>query len=48
MEIKQNVPLAEYTSWMVGGPAEYFCLPETEADVREAMLWAQAQPKYPE
>lgn len=40
MEIKQNVPLAEYTSWMVGGPAEYFCLPETEADVREAMLWA--------
>lgn len=41
MEIKQNVPLAEYTSWMVGGPAEYFCLPETEADVREAMLWAQ-------
>lgn len=39
MEIKKNVPLAEYTSWMVGGPAEYFCLPETEADVREAMLW---------
>ncbi|MBS1970120.1 MAG: UDP-N-acetylmuramate dehydrogenase [Bdellovibrionales bacterium] len=40
MEIKKNVSLAEYTSWMVGGPAEYFCLPETEADVREALLWA--------
>jgi len=41
MEIKQNVSLAEYTSWMVGGPAEYFCLPETEADVKEALLWAE-------
>ncbi len=42
MEIKKSVPLAEYTSWMVGGSAEYFCLPETEADVREAVLWAES------
>lgn len=41
MEIKRNISLAEYTSWMVGGPAEYFCLPETEDDVKEALLWAQ-------
>jgi UDP-N-acetylmuramate dehydrogenase len=41
MEIKQNVSLAEYTSWLVGGPAEYFCLPESEVDVKEAMQWAQ-------
>jgi UDP-N-acetylmuramate dehydrogenase len=40
MEIKQNVSLAEYTSWLVGGPAEYFCLPETEVDVKEALRWA--------
>lgn len=40
MEIKQNVALAEYTSWLVGGPAEYFCLPETIEDVKEALLWA--------
>lgn len=40
MEIKKNVSLAEYTSWLVGGPAEYFCLPENEADVKEAVLWA--------
>jgi len=41
MEIKKNVSLAEYTSWLVGGPAEYFCLPESEADVKEALLWAR-------
>lgn len=43
MEIKKNVALAEYTSWLVGGSAEYFCLPETEADVRRALLWAHEQ-----
>jgi len=41
MEIKQNVSLAEYTSWLVGGPAEYFCLPETIEDVKKALLLAQ-------
>jgi UDP-N-acetylmuramate dehydrogenase len=40
MDIKQNVPLAEYTSWLVGGPAENFCLPETLEDVKEALRWA--------
>jgi UDP-N-acetylmuramate dehydrogenase len=40
MEIKQNVPLAEYTSWLVGGPAENFCLPQTIEDVQEAILFA--------
>lgn len=43
MEIKQNVSLAEYTSWLVGGPAEYFCLPQSEAEVREAIQWAHDQ-----
>lgn len=41
MEIKKNTPLAEFTSWLVGGPAEYFCLPENEEDLREALLWAR-------
>jgi UDP-N-acetylmuramate dehydrogenase len=40
VEIKQNVSLAEYTSWLVGGPAENFCLPETIEDVKEAIRWA--------
>ncbi|MGZ3744826.1 MAG: UDP-N-acetylmuramate dehydrogenase [Pseudobdellovibrionaceae bacterium] len=41
MEIKKNVALAEYTSWLVGGVAEFFCLPESVAEVQEAMQWAQ-------
>ncbi len=40
MEIKKNILLAEYTSWMVGGPAEYFCLPEGIDDIKEGVLWA--------
>lgn len=40
MEIKSNVSLADYTSWMVGGPAEFFCLPETLEEVKEAVRWA--------
>lgn len=40
MEIKSNIPLAEYTSWMVGGNAEFFCLPETVEDVQEGVRWA--------
>lgn len=43
MEIKKNVPLAEYTSWLVGGPAEFFCLPETLEDVKKALLWAHTE-----
>ncbi len=40
MEIRQKVSLAEYTSLLVGGAAEFFCLPENEVDVKEAILWA--------
>jgi len=45
MEIKQNVSLAEYTSWLVGGPAEFFCLPETIDDVKEVLKWAHDNQK---
>lgn len=40
MEIKSQVPLAEYTSWLVGGAAEYFCIPQTIDEVKEAILHA--------
>lgn len=43
MEIKNNILLAEYTSWMVGGPAEFFCLPETVEDVIEGVRWAESR-----
>lgn len=40
MEMKRNAILADHTSWLVGGPAEYFCLPETLEDIQEAIRWA--------
>lgn len=45
MEITQNVSLADYTSWLVGGPAEYFCLPTTIDDLKEALQWAHDHQK---
>lgn len=40
MEFRANVSLAEYTSWLVGGAADWFCLPESEADVMDALTFA--------
>jgi UDP-N-acetylmuramate dehydrogenase len=41
MNIQQNVKLAKYTSWQVGGPAAHFCLPTTLQEVQEAQNWAR-------
>jgi UDP-N-acetylmuramate dehydrogenase len=41
MNIQEKIPLADYTSWLVGGSADFFCLPTTEAELREALLWAR-------
>lgn len=40
LKISQNVNLAEYTSWLVGGNADNFCLPETLDDLKEAVSFA--------
>lgn len=41
LKISQNVNLAEYTSWLVGGNADNFCLPETLDDLKEAITVAK-------
>ncbi|MFN3697159.1 MAG: UDP-N-acetylmuramate dehydrogenase [Pseudobdellovibrio sp.] len=41
MKISKNVNLAEYTSWLVGGDAEYFCLPETLEYLIQAVNFAK-------
>lgn len=41
IEFKQNILLADYTSWMIGGPADYFCLPTTVDELIEAVTWAK-------
>lgn len=38
--ILQNVKLAPYTSWLIGGSADYFALPLNYEDLREALQWA--------
>lgn len=39
--IQEKVVTAPYTSWLVGGVAEYFALPTTEQQLKEAWAWAQ-------
>lgn len=43
IEIKENIILAPYTSWLVGGPAEFFALPKTLEEVKELNSWAQSK-----
>lgn len=40
LQILRNVKLADYTSWAIGGPADYFCLPETIEHLTEAYQFA--------
>lgn len=41
MQIESNVELSRYTSWLMGGSADFFCLPTTLDEVKEAQEWAQ-------
>ena len=41
LNVLQNVNLAQYTSWLIGGNAEHFCMPLTVDDLREALKFAE-------
>lgn len=41
MLLRENVPLAPYTTFRIGGPARWFAEPESEADVGEAVRFAR-------
>ncbi len=41
--IEFDVPMAPYTSFRVGGPAEIFIHPKNWQDVQHAMVWADTQ-----
>lgn len=43
MEIKSKINLAPYTSWLIGGPAEYFALPENLEEIQELCAWAKKE-----
>ncbi|MEX0330182.1 MAG: UDP-N-acetylmuramate dehydrogenase [Puniceicoccaceae bacterium] len=40
---EQNIPLAPLTTWKIGGPAEWFAMPQTEAELLQALAWAKGQ-----
>ncbi|MBK7891640.1 MAG: FAD-binding protein [Bdellovibrionales bacterium] len=41
--ISRDVRLAPMTSWLVGGPAEYYVEPSSEAELEEALRFAHEQ-----
>lgn len=43
MEIVENVSLKDYAWWKIGGPADFFCLPRTVDEVREAAEFSRAK-----
>lgn len=40
LKILEKHNLAQYTSWLIGGDADFFCLPTTEDELREALKFA--------
>jgi len=40
MTVQENVPLAPFTTFEIGGPARYLVDVRTESDIREAIAWA--------
>jgi UDP-N-acetylmuramate dehydrogenase len=43
LNILSNVNLAQYTSWLIGGIAEHFCLPLNVEQLQQALKHAEAQ-----
>lgn len=43
IQIQNQVSLSKYTSWQVGGNAEYFCAPRDEKEIEEAVRWAKSK-----
>jgi UDP-N-acetylmuramate dehydrogenase len=38
--IQKNILLAPHSSWLVGGPAEFYCEPYSIDELKEAIVWA--------
>lgn len=41
LAVLNNVHLSDFTSWLVGGPADFFCRPQNEEQLLEALQYAQ-------
>jgi len=42
--IEEQVSLAPFTTFKVGGPAQYYCAPNSVADLQTALEWLQKNP----
>src|SRR6185437_11124228 len=40
MKIQENIPLAQYTTFKIGGPARFFCSVTNEEELLEAVRFA--------
>ena len=43
MKIQENIPLAQFTTFKIGGNARYFCAVEDEEELKEALAYASAK-----
>ncbi|MBI2037030.1 MAG: UDP-N-acetylmuramate dehydrogenase [Candidatus Liptonbacteria bacterium] len=43
LTLKENIPLARYSNYKIGGPARYFCEPNNAEEVIEAVKWAKGK-----
>ncbi len=41
MKIQENISLADHTTFKIGGKARYFCLVQSEGDLKEAVAFAK-------
>ena len=41
--LRRSVPLAEYTTWRVGGAAQWFAEPENAAQLQALLVWARSE-----
>ena len=41
MQIQENIILAPYTTFKIGGPAKFFCVPKNIKDVKDAVTFAR-------
>ncbi len=43
LDLRENVQLAPFTSWRVGGPARYFAEPRSIDEVKALLQWARSE-----
>ena len=43
LALRSNIPLADFTTWRVGGPAQWLLEPASVDETLEALQWAQQE-----